>query len=97
MATYIGLFNWTEQGIKGYRDSAERVDAFGQLLERAGGSLQGIWWCLGPYDVVAVMDAPDDEAITAAMLQLGALGNVRSTTLRAFGKEEFQGIATSIG
>jgi uncharacterized protein with GYD domain len=97
MATYIGLLNWTEQGIAGFRDSTERADAFGQILQRAGGSLQGVWWCLGPYDIVAVMEAPDDEAITAAMLQTGALGNVRSTTLRAFNREEFQGIIASIG
>ena len=97
MATYIGLLNWTDQGIKGFRDSNDRADAFGQLLERAGGRLQNVWWCLGPYDLVAVMEAPDDETITAAMLQVGALGNIRSTTLRAFGREEFQGIIGSIG
>ncbi len=93
MATYIGLFNWTEKGISTFKDSPSRADAAAQDLAAIGVTLKEVYWTLGPYDLVAVLEAPDDETVTAAMLKLGAAGNVRSTTLRAFRREEFEAIA----
>jgi len=92
VASYIVLINWTEQGVKGYKDSASRVDAFNARAAQLGGSLKEIYWTLGPHDVVAVVEAPDDETMTAAMLELGAGGNVRTTTMRAFTRSEFEAI-----
>ncbi len=97
MATYIALINWTDQGIKNFKDSPKRADAFGEIMGKAGGSVKSIWWTIGPYDIVAVVDAPDEEAITAALLQVGALGNVRSTTLRAFDQAQFTSIIKKTG
>ena len=92
MATFIGLLNWTDQGIRNFRDTNKRADAFGDLIQSMGGELKGIWWTIGPYDIVALMEAPDEQTVTAALLKVGALGNIRSTTLRAFSREEFEGI-----
>ena len=89
MATYVVLFDWTEQGIKGYKDSPKRVDAAGELFSDLGVRIKDIYWTLGPYDLVAIIEAPDDEKLTTTLLALGALGNVRSTTLRAYTREEF--------
>lgn len=93
MATYIALFNWTEQGIKSFRESPSRVDAAQELFDGLGVQLKEIYWTLGPHDIVSILEAPDDEAMTAAMVKLGSLGNVRSTTLRAFDRGEFEAIA----
>ena len=93
MATYIGLFHWTEKGISSFKDSPSRADAAAQELATIGVTLKEIYWTLGPYDLVAVLEAPDDETVTAAMLKLGAAGNVRSTTLRAFSRQEFAATA----
>jgi len=93
VATYIGLFHWTEKGISSFKDSPSRADAAAQELATIGVTLKEIYWTLGPYDLVAVLEAPDDETVTAAMLKLGAAGNVRSTTLRAFSRQEFEAIA----
>lgn len=93
MATYIALFNWTEQGIKSFRESPSRVDAAQELFGGLGVQLKEIYWTLGPHDIVSILEAPDDEAMTAAMVKLGSLGNVRSTTLRAFDRGEFEAIA----
>lgn len=56
------------------------------------GRLADIYWTVGPYDLVAVVEAPDDETAAAALLRLGAVGNIRSTTMRAFGRDEVEGI-----
>ena len=97
MATYVALVNWTDQGIRNFRDSPKRADAFEQVVKKHGGSLKDIYWTIGPYDIVAVVDAPSEQAITAGLLEVGAAGNVRSTTLRAFDRDEFASIIDSTG
>ena len=92
MATFVTLVNWTEQGLQNYQDSLKRAEAFEQLISQHGGTLREIVWTIGPYDIVAIVDAPDDETVTAIALQTGALGNIRTTTLRGFGRDEFAAI-----
>ena len=92
MATFISLINWTEQGIRNYKDSIKRAEAYQQVLEQAGGKLLDIYWTVGPYDIVSIAEAPDAETVTSVLLQIGALGNVRSTTLRGFDRDEFGAI-----
>lgn len=92
MAKYAVLFQWTDQGVKNVKDSVNRVDqaqaAFGQL----GVKLDDIYWTTGAYDLVGFVDAPDDKSLSAALLQLAGGGNVRTTTLRAFDRDEFKQI-----
>lgn len=97
MARYIGLFNWTDQGIRNDKETTHRGEAFHKLLQSQGGELVDLHWTLGPYDVVAVMEAPDDEAIAAVMLKLGSLDNVRSLTMRAFTSSEVDSILAKVG
>jgi uncharacterized protein with GYD domain len=93
MPTYAVLFNWTEQGIKGYKDSAGRAEAARKQWGDAGIQIKDLYWTIGPYDLVGIVDAPDDESFTRALLALGAQGNVRTTTMRAFSAEEFARLA----
>jgi uncharacterized protein with GYD domain len=92
MPTYVMLLNWTDQGIRDYKNTSKRAEAFGEALQKLGARLLHIYWTVGPYDVMAVVEAPDDETVTAALLQIGEMGNVRSTTLRAFDREEMDRI-----
>jgi uncharacterized protein with GYD domain len=92
MPTYISLINWTEKGIAAFKETLDRAEAGKQLAASFGGSLKEIYWTIGPYDIVALSEAPDDETATAFALALGAQGNVRTTTLRAFSGEEMRGI-----
>jgi uncharacterized protein with GYD domain len=96
MASYVVLINWTEQGIGSFKDSPSRVDAFNDQMSGLA-EVKSIYWTLGPYDLVGVIEAPDDESLTAALLQLGAAGNVRTTTLRAFDRAEFEAVAKKAG
>ncbi|TMB59913.1 MAG: GYD domain-containing protein [Chloroflexi bacterium] len=84
MAKYVGLINWTEQGIKDFKNTTERAKNAQQAAAKFGGKIETLLWTAGPYDLVTIMDFPDEEASSAFSLALGALGNVRTITMRAF-------------
>lgn len=96
MSAYIVLANFTEQGIKNVKDTVNRARAAGQAAQAVGGRFIGVWWTLGPYDLVAVIEAPDDETATRLMLGTAMQGNVRTVTMRAFSEDEMQGIVTGL-
>ena len=92
MPTYISLLSWTEDGVKTYKDTLERAQAAGDVAAALGGTLKDIYWTLGPYDVVSVAEFPDDETATAFLLKLGSQGSIRTTTMRAFNRDEMAGV-----
>lgn len=97
MATYVVLGNWTDQGVRAFKDTVERASSVSDALGRLGASMTSIYWTVGSYDVVATFEAPDDETMTAAALAISAQGNIRTTTLRAFGLDEMTGIIEKVG
>ena len=97
MPTYVSLIHWTNEGIKNYKDSTSRAADFTKLAESAGGRIRELLWTVGEYDLVTVVDFPDDETATATLLQVGALGHIRSNTLRAFNAGEMDAIAARAG
>ena len=92
MATFFSLVNWTDQGIRNVRDTVQRRDQADALAEKYGASIEQVYWTVGPYDIVTLLDAPDDESATAFALKLGSQGNLRTTTLRAYDRGEMSGI-----
>jgi uncharacterized protein with GYD domain len=90
--TYISLINFTDQGIRTVKETTQRASAAGQLATQMGGDLKGIYWTVGPYDIVTVSDFPDDETGTAFLLALGSQGNIRTTTMRAYTADQMTGI-----
>jgi uncharacterized protein with GYD domain len=97
MATFVVLMNWTEEGVKGFKDSTKRASAAEEGMRELGITLNDIYWTIGAYDVVCVFEAPDDETFAAALLQLGAAGKVRTTTMRAFSRSEFDAVVSRTG
>ena len=92
MPTYITLANFTDQGIRNFKDAPKRIQAFREMVQQMGGKFKDLYWTMGTYDLVSISEFPDDEMATAAALKVSALGNVRTTTLRGFGMEEIQSI-----
>ena len=92
MPAYITLYNWTEQGVRNVKDTAKRTQAAREAWEAAGGRFIGIWWTFGQYDGFVVHGAPDDATANRLLLATGMQGNIRTTTMRAFGEEEIAGI-----
>jgi uncharacterized protein with GYD domain len=98
MPVYVTLLNWTDQGIRNVREAMQRVDSGAQVAEQKYGvRLKEIYWTVGPYDYVVLWEAPDEQSMSAFMLELGSLGNVRSTTLRAYDRDEMGGILERLG
>lgn len=97
MATYIALSNFTDQGIRSVKDTLKRADAIQEAAGKFGAKMTQLFWTQGAYDVVAIIDAPDDESATALALAIGMAGNVRTQTLRAFSKDEMRGILAKLG
>lgn len=92
MGTYIALCSFTDQGIRTVKDTTKRADAVKEAAKKFGASMAQIYWTLGKYDLVVTIEAPDDESATAFTLAIGAAGNIRTQTLRAFSKDEMNGI-----
>jgi uncharacterized protein with GYD domain len=96
MATYIVLGHFSDQGIRNVKDSAKRADAVRQMAQTVGASVKDIYWTIGQYDVVAIVEASDDKVVTAFGLSIGRLGNVRTETMRAFTKPEMESILNNV-
>jgi uncharacterized protein with GYD domain len=91
MATFITLLKFTDQGIRNIKDSPDRSDAVRSLAAKVGVTVKDVYWTVGHYDIVVIMEG-SDEAVTAALLKVGSLGNVRTETLRGFSADEMRRI-----
>ena len=96
MPTYVMLGNFTYQGIQHVKDTIKRADAFKSAAKKAGCTVKEIYWTQGQFENVMIMDAPDDASMTALLMSLGKLGNVRTQTLRAFTAAELAPILDKV-
>jgi uncharacterized protein with GYD domain len=96
MPTYIVLMKLTDQGIKTVRDAPDRIDAGIKSLEALGGKINGFYATLGEYDYIACVDAPNEAVVMRFLLGMGAAGDVRTTTLKALSRAEFEEIARKL-
>jgi uncharacterized protein with GYD domain len=96
MPTYVMLANWTEQGMRSINDSPKRIDAAKKTLEEMGGQFRSVYMAMGDYDLIMIYDAPDDAVAARFTLMLGKLGNVRTTSMKAFPEEAYRQIINSL-
>ena len=96
MAMYVSLIQFTDQGIRNIKKTIKRGDAAMAEAEKMGVKIVEEFWTMGTYDVVVIVDAPNDETMSAFMLKVGSLGNVKSHTMRAFRREEMAGVLAKI-
>jgi uncharacterized protein with GYD domain len=96
MARYISLIQFTDQGIRNIKDTIKRTEAAIAEAEKMGMKIVDQFWTMGAYDVVVLLDAPDGATMTAFVLKAGSLGNVKTQTMRAFRREEMEGILAKI-
>lgn len=96
MAMYISLVQFTDQGIRNVKDTVKRGEAAIAEAKKMGMKITEEFWTMGAYDVVVLFDAPDDATMSAFTLKVGSMGNVKSQTLRAFRKQEMEGILAKL-
>ncbi|MBC8036038.1 MAG: GYD domain-containing protein [Rhizobiales bacterium] len=96
MARYIELLSWTEQGVKNVKDSPKRLDAARELAKKMGCEIRDMYMTMGAWDMVVIVEAPNDETIAKFNLTLAMGGNVRTTTLKAFPEDAYRKIVTGL-
>lgn len=96
MATYIMLCSFTDQGIRNVKDTTKRAEVVAEAAKRFGASMKEIYWTMGQYDIVVTVEAADDASMSAFALAVGAAGNVRGQTMRAYSKEEMNKILPNV-
>jgi uncharacterized protein with GYD domain len=92
MPTYLILMNWTDQGTRADRETVHRGERADALAEKHGARIEQVYWTMGHYDSVIILEAPDDESASAFVLEVTAAGNLRTSTLRAYDHDEMKAI-----
>jgi len=92
MPTYVCLVKWTDQGIRNVKETTKRAKSFKEMAEKMKVNVREKLWTMGRYDVVLLIDAPDDETISRLTLGLGMSGNVKTETLKSFSAQEIDQI-----
>ena len=96
MSEYVLLIRFTHQGIEKIKESPNRLKTWKKMLEDVGAKLKAHYLVLGQYDMVHIIEAPDDETVARLSLQLGSLGNIRMETLRAFNENQYVDIISKV-
>ena len=88
MPRYVVLYKFTDQGLKGIKDTVKRAREIRADNEKRGFKVVGTYWTQGRYDLVSIVDAPDEESMVAGLFNIAETGNVHSETLRAYDETE---------
>ena len=96
MPTYVTRAKWTDEGIRNLKDSPKRHQAFEDRITAMGGKAKDAYLVLGENDRVVVTEVPNDETTAKMALGTAMQGNVRTTTMRAFNREEMDKIVGSL-
>jgi uncharacterized protein with GYD domain len=96
MLNYVVLASFTDQGIKSIKDTTKRADAAKEAAGKFGVKMTDIYWTQGQYDIVTLCQANDEASIAAFGLALSSQGNVKFQTLRAFTRDEMNGILSKL-
>jgi uncharacterized protein with GYD domain len=90
MPGFVVLYKFTEQGLKKIKDMPDHIKRGKEESERMGIRVVGTWVTMGEYDIVAIVDAPDEKTVAARLLETASAGNVTTTTMRALSEDEFR-------
>lgn len=96
MPLYVALGNWTDQGVKNVKDTAKRADAFAAAAKSMNCTVREILYTMGPYDLLTIIEAPNDETVSKLALAVGMLGNIRTVSMRAHTKDEMARIVAGL-
>lgn len=96
MPAFILLTNFTDQGVRAVKDTVKRAEKFKELAKQNGATVKELYWTLGKYDIVTIVEAPDLATITALGLTLGMGGNIRTETLPAFTADDMTKVLAKV-
>jgi uncharacterized protein with GYD domain len=96
MPTFILSLNWTDQGIRAVKDAPKRAQASQELAKKVGVEIKEVYLTSGDDDLLIILDTPNGDNVAKFALALGAQGNVRTRTARAWPQSEFQKLISEL-
>ena len=96
MPVYVTLFKWTDTGVRDVKDAPAKIAESRKTAEELGGQVLGLYVTMGDYDLVSVVEWPNDETAATTALAVSSRGNARTVTMRAFTEQEFASIAKKL-
>ncbi len=96
MPVYVTLFKWSEAGVKNVKEAPSKMGESRKTAEDLGGKVIGLYATMGDYDLVSIVEWPNDEMAATTALAISSRGNARTTTMRAFTEKEFADIAKKL-
>jgi|SRR5450432_2326498 uncharacterized protein with GYD domain len=96
MAAYVMLNKITAQGLSTIKGSPKRAEAFRGMAKKLGCTVKELLWVQGKYDIVTIVEAPDDATLAALTVSIAKLGNINTQTSRAFTVAEVSSILEKV-
>ena len=89
MPIYILLSRLSQQGVATLKSNPDRLHEMNRDVEELGARVLHQWACLGPFDFVSIVEAPDIETISRVSVALAARGSTKVQTLPALTIDDF--------
>jgi uncharacterized protein with GYD domain len=96
MPTFIIMMNWTEQGIRNVKDAPKRAAAAKEMAKKVGVEIKQTYLTNGQFDFVSIVESASGDNIAKFCMQIGALGNVRTSTVRAWSQDEYMKLISEL-
>jgi uncharacterized protein with GYD domain len=96
MPTFILTLNWTEQGIRAVKDAPKRSQAAKELAKKLGVEIKQVYLTSGEHDLLLIVESASGENVAKFALTTGALGNVRTSTARAWSEPEWHKLISEL-
>jgi uncharacterized protein with GYD domain len=96
MPLYIVLVNLTQKGIEHIKDLPKWSKDAGNVVKSVGGEVKGLYFTMGRYDLIALVEAPNDEAMMKISLVRERVGHIREETLKAIPVDEMINIVKEL-
>jgi uncharacterized protein with GYD domain len=84
---FVVLGNWTDQGIRNVADAPDRIKTTHKMIEKAGGKMT-LYMTMGKHDFIMIIEGLEDNDLAAILLCVGSMGNIRTTTMKAWTEAE---------
>jgi len=96
MQTYVTLWKYTRDRLVDMKNTPNRYETVKKIIGDAGGKLLSIYGLIGEYDVVTIIEMPDEKVAASTILKICSKGRIASHTMTALSIEDFLNIAKEV-
>ena len=89
MSTYVTLWKYTRDGLMDMKNTPDRYEVVKKIINDAGGKLLSIYGLIGEYDVITLMEMPDEKVAASTILKICSKGRITAQTMTALSIDDF--------